>query len=68
MEVGRVIRTPDQRPGSNVREPFRARDFAVGLEAFRRNESQPGNRGTTPVVHAASLAHAAKGDVSRRRL
>src|SRR5438874_11353664 len=38
MEVGCVIRAPHEWTGRHVLEAFRARDFAVDVEAFRRDK------------------------------
>ena len=38
MKVGRVIGAAHKRTGSNVRETFRACDFAIGIESFRRDK------------------------------
>src|ERR1043166_559547 len=42
VEIGRMIRTADERPGRHVREAFRAGDFPVGIETFGRNEFDNG--------------------------
>src|ERR1700730_3988330 len=38
VEIARVIRTAHERTGRDVLEAFRAGDFTVGIEAFRRDK------------------------------
>src|SRR2546430_17014137 len=59
MKVGRVIRTADERTGSDVLKSFFARNLAIKIELLRRDEfdhRQMVRRRTQILAHRQNLA------------